>query len=151
MGTDDTSPALVVACVDGSEGSIRALEHAIDLTRRVSGRLLTLSVLHVGDLERLSERGFELPEPMLTQAQLAFEREIKSEVEHRVADAGVSGHELRMLYGPPAEQILKTLEGEKPYAVVVARTGRSPLSRIVKGSVARTLSEQAKAPVVVVP
>jgi nucleotide-binding universal stress UspA family protein len=86
--------------------------------------------------------------PELVRRQLAGEALIEK-VAGRARN--VSGAELRVLIGDPAENLLTLAEEEQAQLIVVGSRGRGALKTALLGSVSSTLTTRAPCPVVVVP
>jgi nucleotide-binding universal stress UspA family protein len=135
-------PDTVLLATDLSAVSEAATEQAIDLARRLQGRLLVLNVLEtrrlvgIGHHERVDQARAER-EPLL------------AEIVQRARAAGV-GAEFLVWTGEPAEAILSAAEAEQAALVVVGSHGRVRAGRLLLGSVSDHLVRNADCPVVVV-
>lgn len=119
------SPTLLVG-LDGSEPSIRALERAAALARRVDGRLL---IVHVNGSRPLTS--LAIFEPVAAQVKdIDYQYEVVS--------------------GNAVEVISELAERLSVDYVFLGKTGRSSLGRLLLGSVSRTLAETLTIPVILV-
>ena len=142
----------ILVGIDGSDVAERALESALEYAKGCDHQLLVTAVLQVGDLERMSELGFVLPEPMLSDAQAAFQEDLEKKIRAQMRKADFKNFDLKFLYGSsPTEELLKVIDSEKADCVFIGRTGKGAVSRVIKGSVAHALSAHASVPVTIVP
>jgi nucleotide-binding universal stress UspA family protein len=136
----------VLVPIDGSEPSDRAVVFGARMAAALGARL---DLVHVLDVSRLDVYdGFYLSDERVAR--------IESEVEERMLAAaralvpeGVEAT-TRVLKGPLLDMLL--LEADRPDVelVVVGRTGKNRLERVLDGSVSRRLSTHARSPVALV-
>jgi nucleotide-binding universal stress UspA family protein len=135
----------VLVPMDSSPMAVRALEHALAVHPDAR-----VTVLHVVDYieesygarallgpDVLRERGFE-------RAERLFERAAAVAEEH---DAEL---DTRAVVGDPAREIVAHAADHDVDLIVVGSHGRSPVSRILLGSVAEAVTRRAPVPVTVV-
>ena len=157
--TQKRAPAIarVLAPVDYSEGSRRALEYATELAASFRAEL---DVLHVW------ERPAYVPEDVVVHAPDVTQRSltdlIRESAERRMNDflASVSGARPkekrqfpphRLLSGEPASKLIEELEKGEYDLVVLGTHGRTGLSRFLLGSIAEKLVRYSPVPVLTVP
>ena len=141
--------------LDGSEGSVRALDWAIGLARVVGAEVLAV-------------HAFELPYPMIAPpaglpvgvvaSEVELEQTLRGSVEHAFAtewsapleDAGVR---YRRLFeeGSAGDVLLDVAEREQVGLLVTGRRGRRALTALLAGSVSQHLIHRSAVPVVIVP
>lgn len=135
----------LIAAVDGSSHSDRALAFAADLARRYEARLIVLSVYrHHSSLEsthslvRPRER---IEAPDATLGRLA--REVADGAAARAREAGVATVEAMVRRGPPARTIVKVAEECRAGAVVMGSRGLGDIEGMLLGSVSHKVSSLA--------
>ena len=129
----------VLAPVDGSECSFRALNFATEFTRRYEGRL---HVIHVTDVEsERAERVLERAETVLDEAGLLDDPEFVSDF--RLLSPGYADR--------IGETILEVAREDDYDHVVMGHHGKGAVDRLVLGSAAETVVRAAEVPATVVP
>ena len=129
----------VLAPVDGSECSFRALHFATEFTRRYEGRL---HVIHVTDVEsEQAERVLERAEAVLDEAGLLDDPEFVSDF--RLLSPGYADR--------IGETILEVAREDDYDHVVMGHHGKGAVDRLVLGSAAETVVRAAEVPATVVP
>ena len=129
----------VLVPIDGTDRSLEVVPHALSLARVAGARLI---VTHFAS-DYLGKKAMAAGQTALDRAQAAF------------ASSGVEvEYDLRR--GDPATGIvdyglLEANPGHRVDAVVMCSRGRSPLARLVLGSVASRVLRAAVVPVLVVP
>ena len=135
----------ILVPMDSSPMAKRALDHAVTIHPDAH-----CTVLHVVDYieESYSARaligGEELQERAEKRAEKLFEK----------ADAIADDHGVEIdtesVVGDPAREIVDYAEEHDVDLIVIGSHGRSPMSRILLGSVAETVTRRAPVPVTVV-
>ncbi|MEM9304144.1 MAG: universal stress protein [Pseudomonadota bacterium] len=141
---------LIIVALDGSESSLRALDTAIELAAPLAK---TLVLVHVIDWSPFVIETFEENEHRGAIRKNQVERattEVVAPAEERAAAAGVTAQQ-EILFGAPAEEIVKQAEAKAASAIIIGRTGRSRLERMMYGSIANKIIQISEVPVVVVP
>ena len=135
----------ILVPMDSSPMAKRALDHALSIHPDVH-----CTVLHVVDYieESYSARallgGEKLRERAQKRAENLFEDAALIADEHGVAiDTATT-------VGDPAREIVQYAEDHEIDLIVIGSHGRSPMSRILLGSVAETVTRRAPVPVTVV-
>jgi nucleotide-binding universal stress UspA family protein len=135
---------------DGSEGSERALQHAVSLAQR-SGALLVLAAVVEWRLMG-SQNPLEV-----AHAQIDVLREVERVRDEilkprcaRLAEQGLSAQAVVEL-GPVVASLLEIGARHHVSSIVCGRRGHSRLSRLLMGAVASGLVQTAPFPVTVVP
>ncbi len=142
-------PKTVVAGVDGSRESIDATKVAVDLARSRSAKLIIVTVVRppegwwgiVGSPPTAEALG-----DSLTQAQ----RDILDLV-LRSVNLGDVDYETQEEIGEPASRLVSVCVETDADLLVVGRRGAGLLRRLVVGSVANHVVQEAPCPVLVVP
>ena len=133
----------ILAAVDFSETSDKALDYALSLAKVFEAELV---VLHI------------LQEPILYQAETsqsyrdAFERKMQSNLDallHRHTCEGVNV-KTAMKPGAPFVEIVEFAEAEQCDLIVLGTHGHGPIHNMLLGSVAEKVVRKAKCPVLVV-
>jgi nucleotide-binding universal stress UspA family protein len=134
----------VVVGVDGSDGSMAALEAAVAEAKARNAQLRIVVAWHI-PLAVYTD-GLPPPEEITTDMQDAAQ-EIAKQAEAAVP-AGVD-FETRLVEGQPADALIEESEGAE--VLVVGSRGLGGFARLVLGSVSQHVSHHAKCPVVIVP
>jgi universal stress protein A len=135
----------ITCAVDMSEPSHVAMEHAVDLARRLRAELTLVHVRSqpVGDSGVLvSSKGVLADET--ARAEETLER-WRAEAE---GHAGVPVR-ARIRWGDPVAEIVREASEEESELLVVGTHGRSGISRVALGSVAEGVMRRAPCPVLV--
>lgn len=145
-----------VVCVDGSEGSDRALAHAEKLVEATGGSLLLVHVVEPDVYERRGDQ----PIATRSEAEQSLVIEAIEDAEARGEDVLADAREAVastievedvLLYGDADDAIAEYVEGRPGIdGVVVGHRDVSDRHRDVLGSVARRLIELSPVPVTVV-
>jgi len=137
---------LMVAC-DGSEPSIRAAHYAAALAKDGGYQVELFTVLQMAVFDASAE--FGIPEERLKAVGDRQAEEIFAPIREGWPE-GVTRIETPGAGNNIVEVMLKHIEENEPYMVVLGRTGKSAFQRLLEGSVSRGLSELAPCPVCVV-
>jgi nucleotide-binding universal stress UspA family protein len=129
---------------DGSPGTERAVDHALDLAERYDAALHVLYVVDTNalPLDARAEHVFEY----LTEEGLLAEEQIVERAEDRGVETVVSG----VREGSPHEVILEYVEDNDIDLVVMGTHGRRGLDRYLLGSVTERVVRTADVPVLTV-
>lgn len=136
----------VIAAVDGSPVSERAVELASELSRLWQGHLVLLHVREPS-VARDSSRPPSRAEP---KSGPSPERLVQ-EWAVRARKSGVPRVDLVLLEGPPVDAILAYAESHPPDLFVFGRRGQSEGSRMLLGGVSSAFLQHARWPVLLVP
>ncbi len=154
--------SLIVVPHDGSAASDRALSHATKIADMSKCKLIILRVIPeiilpqkffdhpirskmTGEIASTHEYLKEIYQELKTEAINTLETK-KKEIE----SAGCKV-ELKVAVGHPSKKILEFVEQERADLIVMGTTGLTGISKIrAIGSVARTVSERAKCPVMLI-
>ena len=140
----DTGLRVLVA-YDGSPPSERALRWAARLLQGEPGRLI---VVHVAS-DPLSDA--PSGERLLDEQALEQRRQwLQQEVE-RVVGPGAEQARLEVLHGLPGDLLAERVRRGDVDLVAVGTGGKTPLERVVLGSVSQAIVEHSPVPVLVVP
>jgi len=144
----------ILAAVDGSETSMRAVELASELAAKFGAELLLVDVVEHGsppdwvlaEYVRLDQIRGDMGQFAESFARDALEKARAQAMAH---GAGRIRSEIR--FGDPAEEILKFREETGADAVIVGRRGRGRLAGLLLGSVSQKIASLAPCMVVVAP
>ncbi|MCL4553673.1 MAG: universal stress protein [Actinobacteria bacterium] len=161
----------IMVATDGSEPSIRAIRHAIEMAREKDAEVLALSVNTT--LVDVGARGYDVLAQLGSDKHVVDEsvdvHGILTEYYDRIgkpesllmAEAGLEiartlGEDqgvrvtTLMEHGRASETILKVAEREKVNLIILGTTGLTGLSRILIGSTADKVTRLSKCPVMVI-
>lgn len=138
-------PVNILVPMDDSPMAKRALEHAVSMYP--DARITVLHVINyieesyssralVGP-EKLKERGRERSEELFERAE-------------SIAEEHGTDIETESVVGDPSREIVAYAEDTDVDQIVMGCHGRSPMSRVLLGSVAETVSRRAPVPVTIV-
>ncbi|MCL7415781.1 MAG: universal stress protein [ANME-2 cluster archaeon] len=136
----------IVIATDGSENSINAVEHAIEVARISKAKLFAVFVVDTGAFA-------SIPVDMaLGNMYEILKKEGDEAVKHVEDLANKVGLEIESynVEGHPAEEIIKISENISADLIVMGTLGKSGLDRFLLGSVAEKVSRNSKIPVMVV-
>ena len=145
---DDERVGPVAVAIDDSPASDAALTTAIALATPGGHTLVLLHVFGAGDLRRVEDGLREDVSERFEEARLQAAA-LLEEAADRCRAAGVTC-ECVQLEGDPAQEILAAVARHACSTIVIGTHGASELSRLLFGSVAATVAERARIPVVLV-
>lgn len=139
----------VVVGVDGSDGSMRAAEHAVAIARHWNASLKLVTVVRTP--EGWWGLGGAPPSPeALSAALVEGQQEILRSVEQSLDLDGVNYETVEEL-GDPVSRLLAVCEDTDANLLVIGRRGAGLAERVILGSTADRLTHLAECPVLVVP
>lgn len=141
--------ASVVCAVADSPSATDVVRVAGWMKEALDLRLVIVHVVAVAPTVGLTSSSYLYSYP----SDLELSREAGEALIEKIAGRArnVSGAELRVLIGDPAESVLTLAEEEQAQLIVVGSRGRGALKTALLGSVSSTLTTRAPCPVVVVP
>lgn len=152
----------ILVPVDGSERSLKALEYAITLAKGFSSEVYIIHIIQViaATLDGASFlTGSLFPGSMdITSPSFIVDlknhleergRRILSTAEAKAREVGVEAG-VTLLYGGPAEEILKFAERMGVDLIVIGDRGLGSVSRFFLGSVCDKVSRHASCPVLII-
>lgn len=142
-------PRRIVTAVDGSESSIRAARHAVELARATGGRVTFVTVVRPPEGWWGLEGSPPSPEA-LAGAIASGQREILDAVRAAIDTTGIETSEVEEL-GDPTTAIVAVCESENADVLVIGRRGAGLVERVLIGSVADRLAHTAPCPLLVIP
>lgn len=129
---------------DDSAPARRAFDYALDLARLRAQALRVISVIELPEVYGGVGLGEVDPERIATMRQTLD----KLCATARAAGVECSGE---VLQGAPAELLIDALRDGKAAALIMGHTEKNLLMRWLLGSVSRTVLDEAKVPVTLVP
>jgi len=133
----------ILVAFDGTEHSLKAFGHALDMAKDQGARLMVLSVAVPPE----PPVDVELEE-MLEEAEERF-REYFKKLEDAARQKGVE-MEFQIVVGHPAEQIIHQAKEYGADHIVVGHRGNNPLAEWLLGLVSKRVSTYAPCSVTVV-
>lgn len=135
----------ILVGTDGSEHAERAAAMAADLAKRYGASLLVVTVV---------EPAYLPPEAALMADRIEMARREEAErlVQAEAAKLASSGALVQgeVLFGTPAEEMVRAANEAHVDMVVVGSRGRGAVARMLLGSVSDRLVRQSRQPVLVV-
>jgi nucleotide-binding universal stress UspA family protein len=132
----------IVLGLDGSDGSSRAVPHAVELAKAGGGRIVAVHVE-----EQLVGKGAQ-PGPAEEEARSAARSQVE-EIEGSGVEVSLDSRSIAL--GGPGQVIAEVAEEVDADLVVVGTRGHSSIPGLVLGSVAHRLIHLAHRPVLAVP
>ncbi len=142
------SPTRIVAAVDGSDQSIHAAQHAVDIARLTGGTVSIITVVRPPEGWWGLEGAPPSPEAM-ARAMAVGNQEILGKVLTTIDDTGVEVSTTEEI-GDPSTAILSHCESIQADLLVIGRRGAGLMERVVLGSVADRIAHHATCPVLIV-
>jgi len=141
--------SMIIAGIDGSEGSQRAAEYAAALARTHRAQLKLVTVVRTP--EGWWGIGGAPPSPeALSAALVEGQQQILREVEEGLDLEGIDYATVEEL-GDPVTRLLAVSEANSADLLVIGRRGAGLAERVILGSTADRLTHLASCPVLVVP
>jgi nucleotide-binding universal stress UspA family protein len=138
----------ILVPVDGSDPSYRALDFAVGLAGVTGAILEIVSVVDIGQVDVYD--GFYLNEDQVDEWQSHIKEAVLEKAVARVPEGGPA-YRTRLLRGNVVKLLLKEIEREDIELIVLGRTGRTGLERLLQGSVAERIAKRSVDPVILVP
>lgn len=145
----DWQISTVVTGIDGSEGSVRAAQHAAAIARHWGASLKLVTVVRTP--EGWWGIGGAPPSPeALSSALVESQQQILKEIEENLDLEGVDYETVEEL-GDPVSRIIAVCDNKDADLLVIGRRGAGLAERVILGSTADRLTHLAECPVLVVP
>jgi nucleotide-binding universal stress UspA family protein len=139
----------IVAPVDGSVLSLKAVEAAADISCRLGATLVILNVADVAKAAAMTAGNAQFVGGCLEALRDEGESIVQRAADH--VRSRVSSVETRLVQGNPVEEILKASDQLNAEWIVMGSHGRTGLMRGLLGSVAEGVVRHANVPVMIVP
>ncbi|MEL6346875.1 MAG: universal stress protein [Myxococcota bacterium] len=137
----------ILVPVDGSEPALRALNFAVEVATAMGASLELVTVLDLGQLDF-----YDGMYRTIEQIE-SWQEEIRSDILMRALDTLPDDRPpttTTMLKGAAVKALLAHINDSEPDMVVMGRTGRSAVNRILHGSVSSRISAASPVPVTLV-
>jgi nucleotide-binding universal stress UspA family protein len=138
----------IMVAVDGSESSNRAIDVAAALAKLEKAALVIVTV--AAPSSAAARREFQRIEHSAVDPSETASQATLMDAQQRAGWADVKARTI-MLWGDPAEEIIKAVVSEKVDALVVGRRGQGQLTGLLLGSVSQKLVSLSPCMVTVVP
>jgi nucleotide-binding universal stress UspA family protein len=135
----------ILVPIDGSEPAMRAVEFAGELAKGLGAEVELVTVLDLGQLDFFD--GMYQTLDQVENWQEKVRTEILEQAQKQLV--GVSS-KITLLRGPTVKALLSHMRATNPGMVIMGRTGRTAVDRILHGSVSRRLSASSSVPVTLV-
>jgi len=144
----------ILAAIDGSDSSMKAVDYAIELAKKQdNSRLTVLNILDFDTIKQLSSSIITAPTYGLEEYELHKKAVLEwlDEVKRKCENEGIQT-EIKVIGGPSpvSDSILIYAENENVDLIVVGTKGRSGFKKLLLGSVASKVVTYAHCPVLVV-
>jgi nucleotide-binding universal stress UspA family protein len=144
----------ILAAIDGSDSSMKAVDYAIELARKQdNSRLTLLNILDMDTIKELSSSIITAPTYGLEEYELHKKKVVEwlDEVKRKSDNESIQT-EIKIIGGPSpvSDSIIIYAENENVDLIVVGTKGRSGLKKLLLGSVASKVVTYAHCPVLVV-
>ena len=144
----------ILAAIDGSDSSMKAVDYAIELAKKQdNSRLTVLNILDFDTIKQLSSSIITAPTYGLEEYELHKKAAVEwlDVVKRKCENEGVQT-EIKVIGGPSpvSDSILIYAENENVDLIVVGTKGRSGFKKLLLGSVASKVVTYAHCPVLVV-
>ncbi|QYX55786.1 universal stress protein [Roseovarius sp. SCSIO 43702] len=143
-------PEKIVVGYDGSEGSKRALEFAMERAKAQGAGVVVAHVLEWSPYSFLTKEELEERHVRRKEELTRAEEHVLSPVVGKLQKGGVNV-ETALRYGNVADTLSLIAKETGSTQVVIGRTGESGLSSRIFGSVAGSLAQSCTVPVTIVP
>jgi nucleotide-binding universal stress UspA family protein len=139
----------IVVAYDGSPGSDKALQIAVDLAKALKAEIKMVSVIDLSTLEAsaiVASGEYDI-EQLELDLKTASE-ELIAVGRKRCEESGVPAA-TSIMKGNPADEIIKLAHKEQAYLIVAGSRGRGGFERLLLGSVAQALVAHSDIPVLI--
>ena len=132
----------ILLAVDGSENSLRATEHAVELAKLSGGKVDLINVIDFDEArsEMIQTRQSEVDESRRARYQPAVE----------LLEENVLKNEVFVFYGNPGTVIVDHAKENDYDVILIGSRGLNKLQEMVLGSVSNRVVQKATCPVLVV-
>jgi len=141
----------ILLASDGSEGSKRATDVAVDLASKLKAGLTILCVSGNLGMSRRDLRELEHAEGNVADVLDETSRRITAHAAAVARGAGISSVRTELGSGDPAEQIIDAANRLQADAIVMGRRGHGRLAGLLLGSVSQKVASLAPCVVILVP
>jgi len=132
---------------DASPNAEKAAHFALQLAKALQARLLLVFVVP----PYVPEAEFPPPNILeVTEVERQAAEQVLKEMQSKLEAKGVA-IATQVVLGKPAEEIVRLSENPEVGMVVVGRTGKGAIARLLLGSVTHTLARTCPKPVLIMP
>ena len=144
----------ILIATDGSEVATRALEHGLQLAKRLDAKVTIVTVTEPSAVigagyATIAGSAFN-PVPDLVAAQMKAAQDLLDAANKRAVDAGVAAETELITNDYPAEGIARHADASGCDLIVMGSHGRRGIGRLLLGSQTSNLLSISKLPVLVV-
>ena len=144
----------ILAAIDGSDSSMKAVDYAIQLAKKQdNSRLTLLNILDMDTIKQLSSSIITAPTYGLEEYELHKKAVLEwlDAIKKKCENEGIQT-EIKVIGGPSpvSDSILIYAENENVDLIVVGTKGRTGFKKLLLGSVASKVVTYAHCPVLVV-
>lgn len=142
----------ILAAVDGSEASMRAVELAAELATKSQAELLLICVVEHRSPPDWALAEYVRPDQIGTdmgQFAVSFARDALENARAQAVARGIDPVRSEIRTGDPSEQILKFQEETGADAIIVGSRGRGRFAGMLLGSVSQKIASLAPCTVVI--
>jgi len=137
----------IVAAYDGSKESEKALEKAVELANSAPGA--KLDVVHVFHFPAVYVADGFVMANALNKELMERAEKLVADLKKRLTDTGMEAN-VELLYGSPADSILKFAKEREADLIVIGSRGLSGIKELVLGSVSHNVVQRSPVPVLIV-
>lgn len=137
----------IMVPLDGSDPSMRALDLAAELAAALGAALELVTVMDMGQLSFFDGIDVSLSKDKPWEEKL--KQEILQPGLARIQSRAVNS-QTQILKGPVFQTLMKHVKDSTPDMIVMGRTGRNAVNRLLNGSVSQRLSAASPVPVTMV-
>ncbi len=144
----------IVAAIDGSAPSLKAVDFAADLASKYDAELLLFNVAReftpIIDAELEAYARIEHIETLASEVGLAAAETVLAGARLTARANGATRISTKSAFGDPAEEIIALAKDRQADLIVIGSRGHGRLAGLLLGSVAQKVLAHASCPVVVV-
>lgn len=137
----------ILVPVDGSNNSMRAVRHALDLAKPLGARIRLFYVFPVSSVEIIGMAGMSRDD--IEHAAQAAAQRVFDKMHAEIGETGIKIEDETSI-GDPAEEIIRCTEDNKDLLVILGRRGLSRIQSLLLGSVSEKVIRHAHSPVTLV-
>lgn len=140
----------ILVPVDGSENSIIAIQHAINLAKAFHSKITIVQVLTIDSYIAYEYLSSQQSNPLIERARTYIQTNLQNIYERFVAEANVE-IELKLLEGESVTDTLtEAIEKNHIDLMVISSHGRSGLKKLILGSITQNLISELNIPIFIV-
>ncbi|MGD8252448.1 MAG: universal stress protein [Desulfobacterales bacterium] len=142
----------IMVAVDFSEHSLASFHHAVKLAGDLGAQLLLVNVINQRDVDMIKLVADRIPDFSIQNylKETVSDREESFQNLIKDLDCGDLNISNRVRIGHPYEELLKTIDKEKPDLLVMGVKGRSNLVETVIGSCAQKMFRRCPIPLLTI-